>query len=412
MGSGLPPHFPTAPVAAGAASLRVFMPPYLHPPQMLDASIEGHLTRISAPTRAIYLVLLFTLAAAAAALPLFQVEVVVRSRGLLRPSVEKHPVHAQATGVVAEVRVRDGRGVRAGDTLLVLEQGALGEQARRVAGALTEQRGRIRDLELLVGQPATPPIEPGRITSPALGQEYLEFTLRLREHQARRGAAERERGRARMLYERDLISQAAWEEQEDRWAQLAGGQELLVREQLRAWQTALAAARAQLREHQAEEALVRQENRLRAVTSPVSGTVEQLASVSPGSSLRAGEQLAVVSPVAPLTAEMYVEPSDIGLLRLGAPVRLQLDAFPYTDWGFATGRVTEISDDFLPVDGQPMFRVRASVEQQFLQLRNGYRGRLRKGMTLVARFRVAERSLLQLLVDDVNDWLDPAQARR
>jgi HlyD family secretion protein len=86
---------------------------------------------------------------------------------------------------------------------------------------------------------------------------------------------------------------------------------------------------------------------------------------------------------------------------------MQIDAFNYNDWGLVTGRVSEIPEDFTLIDGQPVFRVRTTLDQDALTLKNGVRGRLRKGMTLRARFLVTERTLLQLLRDDLNDWLNP-----
>jgi HlyD family secretion protein len=126
--------------------------------------------------------------------------------------------------------------------------------------------------------------------------------------------------------------------------------------------------------------------------------------------VQAGEALAVISPASGLVAEVYVTPRDVGLIRVGAPVRMLIDAFNYTDWGVVTGRVVEVSGDFVQVGGQPMFKVKCSMDRDWLSLRNGFTGHLRKGMTLRARFVVAERSLFQLLFDDVNDWLNPAQA--
>jgi HlyD family secretion protein len=55
--------------------------------------------------------------------------------------------------------------------------------------------------------------------------------------------------------------------------------------------------------------------------------------------------------------------------------------------------------------------VKCVLDQDHLALKNGFQGRLKKGMTLQARFFVTERSLFQLLYDDVNDWLNPAQSR-
>jgi HlyD family secretion protein len=72
-----------------------------------------------------------------------------------------------------------------------------------------------------------------------------------------------------------------------------------------------------------------------------------------------------------------------------------------------TGRILELPADFTLVNQQPVYRVPVSLDHSTLRLRNGYRGEIRKGMTLTARFVVAHRSLLQLLHDDVADWLDP-----
>jgi HlyD family secretion protein len=88
---------------------------------------------------------------------------------------------------------------------------------------------------------------------------------------------------------------------------------------------------------------------------------------------------------------------------------MQVDAFNYLDWGSVHGRILDISDDFLLVDGRPAFRVRCAMAEGRLSLKNGVTGRLKKGMTLQGRFLVARRSLFQLLYDNVNDWLNPMQ---
>jgi hypothetical protein len=119
--------------------------------------------------------------------------------------------------------------------------------------------------------------------------------------------------------------------------------------------------------------------------------------------------LAVISPTSSLVAEIYVTPRDIGLVRAGASVRMLIDAFNYSDWGFVNGQVAEVSGDFVQMNGQPMFKVRCFMDRERLTLRNGFSGQLKKGMTLRGRFVVAERSVLQLLSDDINDWLNPAR---
>jgi HlyD family secretion protein len=126
--------------------------------------------------------------------------------------------------------------------------------------------------------------------------------------------------------------------------------------------------------------------------------------------VQAGEELAVVSPTAGLIAEVYVSPRDIGLLRVGLPVRIQVDAFNYNDWGLLSGRVDRLPEDMVILDGNPVFRVPVRLDCTHLSLPSGFRGELRKGMTLRARFVVANRSLWQLLRDRAAGWLDPRGA--
>ena len=96
------------------------------------------------------------------------------------------------------------------------------------------------------------------------------------------------------------------------------------------------------------------------------------------------------------------------VLREGLPVRLQLDAFNYNQWGLARATLTEIGRDVSEVDGQAAFRVICTLHDPELRLRNGYVGTLRKGMTLTAHFTLTRRSLLQLLHDKLDDWFNPS----
>ncbi len=56
-----------------------------------------------------------------------------------------------------------------------------------------------------------------------------------------------------------------------------------------------------------------------------------------------------------------------------------------------------------------MFRVLCSLNQEFLTLKNGFKGQLKKGMLVNARFELTERSLFDLLYDKMDDWLNPSR---
>ncbi|MFM7431195.1 MAG: secretion protein HlyD, partial [Flammeovirgaceae bacterium] len=86
---------------------------------------------------------------------------------------------------------------------------------------------------------------------------------------------------------------------------------------------------------------------------------------------------------------------------------LQVDAFNYNQWGMATCKVIAVPQDIKLIDNKPVFEVRCSLYKDFLQLKSGYKGFLKKGMTLQARFIVTERSLWQLLYDKIAEWVNP-----
>ncbi len=381
----------------------------LYPPEYAQDSIERHLARHSRRSHAIYLTVVLALLAAIASLPFLRVSVAVQSGGIIRPVTEKHEVRARTSGVVDRLLVRENQTVRRGEPLLVLRAGELENRGRLVESKLAEGRRAVHDLEMLTRSGGA--AAGSAFQSPRYRQEHARHVNALQENALKRDRAEREAERTRALFERSLIARTELEDREFQLSQLRAEASMIRERQLAEWQAALAAERTALRELEAERAAVAEESTSFTVTAPVTGTVEQVAGISAGSFVTGGEALAVISPSSSLVAEVFVSPRDIGMLRVGAPVRVQVDAFNYTDWGFVTGRVEEISGDFEVVSGEPVFTVKCALDRDHLALRNGFRGRLKKGMTLRAHFTVAERSLFQLLHDDVNDWLNPAQSR-
>ncbi|MDQ6477425.1 hypothetical protein [Dyadobacter sp. LHD-138] len=84
-----------------------------------------------------------------------------------------------------------------------------------------------------------------------------------------------------------------------------------------------------------------------------------------------------------------------------------MDAFNYNEWGMVKGKVEDIARDFTIIKDQPVFKVKCSLDQKKLQLKNGYQVTLTKGLSLRAEFVITKRSLYQLIYDKVDDWFDP-----
>ena len=382
----------------------------LYPFEQVEDSLERHLGENSRRSQAIYLTVVAVIIVALALLPVVRVGVSVQSRGIVRPVTEKHEVRAQASGFAEVLGIEEGARVEKGQELVTLRAGELGERLALLDVQIDQARRTIHDLELLSRAREADDLSPAQFQTPRYRQEFTQFGDELGEAAIRTEQARRDAERARALATRSLIPLAEAEDSEFQLSQLLSEQSVRRERYRSGWQSALTTARMELTQMLSDRGVMEEEMALYRVTSPVTGTVEQIASISPGSFVQAGESLAVISPLSDLVAEVYVTPRDIGLLQPGNPVRILVDAFNYNDWGFVTGRVSEISDDFVLIEDKPVFRVGVALDRPELQLKNGFRGRLKKGMTLQARFMVTERTLFQLLRDDINDWLNPVQA--
>ena len=144
------------------------------------------------------------------------------------------------------------------------------------------------------------------------------------------------------------------------------------------------------------------------IKAPVSGRLLNLSGVQQGNYMIQGQNIVEISADDNLLAECSVSPSDIGLIKKGQKVKFQLDAFNYNQWGLAEGTVVDIDQNLVTTEnGQSFFRVKCTMDQTFLALRNGYKGEIQKGSTFTARFYLLDRTLWQLLFDRVDDWFNP-----
>jgi len=105
----------------------------------------------------------------------------------------------------------------------------------------------------------------------------------------------------------------------------------------------------------------------------------------------------------PLFADMAIQSSDIGFVRVGQQVRMKLDAYRFLEYGVAVGRVKSISENSFTVDDNnqptaPHFKVQVAITE--VKLRNVPKSfRLLPGDTLTGDVMVGERTIMSYLVE-------------
>ena len=104
-------------------------------------------------------------------------------------------------------------------------------------------------------------------------------------------------------------------------------------------------------------------NRMVELRAPTDATVLTEAPVSVGSVMQAGEKFMTLVPLnAPLELETALVGSEAGYVHLGDPVTIKFDTFPFTQYGGAKGKVSNISPDSFT--NQADDRTRAGIVNQ------------------------------------------------
>ena len=370
----------------------------------------------------VYWLCLLAMGTALVALPLVQVDLTIRSAGIVRPVTARIDLKSTITGRVARVLAHDNEYVQAGAPLLELAAFDVEERIARNHALQREKRELAADLRRLTGMALHPkaateprvelPAADMEIHTPNLAQALSQLRAHLNASQLALDQARRFDDRTAALATKGLVADRDRDDARYALARASSDQQLLIEEARSSWQTQLLATDTVLAELVSEEKRLREELALATLRAPVTGTVQGLMGLGPGASVVAGQSLGDISPSDGLVVETAVAARDIGLVRAGQPVRLQVDAFPYTLWGLLAGTVESVAADASSIGGQTSFRVVVRPAALALYRADGAAGTLRKGMTLTARFVVTRRSLLQVLYEDASGWLNAQSKAR
>ena len=169
-----------------------------------------------------------------------------------------------------------------------------------------------------------------------------------------------------------------------------------------------------------QEQVLRERSSLLAHTelrAPREGIVKSIRVNTIGGVLRAGESVMEVLPTdGELIAEVKVSPTVIGFLRVGRPATLKNDAFDYSITASLTGEVIYISSDTLSEEtrngAMPYYRINVRIGQPDAKNPRAREIKVTPGMTASVDIRSASRSILNYLLKPVHKTLDESLKER
>ncbi|WP_339663548.1 HlyD family efflux transporter periplasmic adaptor subunit [uncultured Polaribacter sp.] len=376
----------------------------IFPKEIIENTLEVHQFKHTNKSKIIYSIILLTLSTALISLPFINVTIYNTSQGLIRSDKERILLESSNSGKVIFHQLKNNLQIKKGDTLLLINNLAITQQINTTTSLISETKNFVEDLKVLSSQKRIT----NKLQSLKYKQEFNSYQQKLSELNTRFQKIKEDYNRSQKLFEKGVIAKVELNNSKLEYDLSLNAIHQYKKQQYSSWQAELVNQTNQLKELENNQVQLEETNNLSVIKAPVSGTLLNVKGIEKGSFIQNGIQLAEISPKSDLIVECYINPIDIGLLKKENKVNFQVSAFNYNQWGLANGKIEEIGKDVQMINNTPMFKLLCSLDQNFLQLKNGFKGELKKGMLVNARFELTERTLFDLLYDKMDDWVNPS----
>lgn len=378
-------------------------------PTFTSATIEDNAIaykyKIRKTSKLIYGITLTVIAAALGALPLVKLRISINSTGVIESSTEKIQILSPVGGKVIFINLKDNQKVKLGDTLLVFDASLPKEQINLLQNQKETLGDQLQDVNTLLNSNTNSNII---LKTGEYQASWQQFQLEMENSKLAKDQAERNFKRFQALHLSKVITDVEFEKYEIEYRQAVLSYDLISKRYRSQWQLEANGYRKESKQLNSQQADLKDQRQKYILKATVDGSIQNLNGIQFGTYVFSNQNIAEISPDTKLLAFCYIKPADVGLIFKGQHVNFQVGAFNYNQWGSLTGKVLDISDDIITMsNNQPMFKVKCQLDKNFLQLKNGYKGYIKKGMGFSARVLVTKRSLFQLLFDKVDDWLNP-----
>ncbi|MEY4427080.1 MAG: hypothetical protein RL535_1378 [Pseudomonadota bacterium] len=313
------------------------------------------------------------------------------AEGLLR-------VTAAQSGVIVEQLVRDGQSVKRGDKLFVLSADRVGtdnvDYQRAIAAQIESRRRSLEDDLKRSTQNEQQETEQLKRRMVSLRSEQEQVARQAQQLAVRLAGAEEAVKRYEALFKQEFVSKDELLAKETEVVELRSRQQgnkrdmLALERDLVATQRDLESQRARFTSQRSELdrsiSTTRQEfseleaKRRIIVTAPADGQITLL-QAELGQSVDFGRSLAQLVPATnQLAVRLYAPSKAAGFVRIGGPVLLRFDAYPYQKYGQLTGKVVSVSKAAVSaadiqtyatradLAGESLFTIAVSLPEQIL----------------------------------------------
>ncbi|WP_343696373.1 HlyD family efflux transporter periplasmic adaptor subunit [Flavobacterium sp.] len=377
----------------------------IFPEEILNNTVESHIIKHNKKTSRLFVITFLALLIAFISLPFIYIDVYTTSRGTIIPQEKKLTLYSPISGKISFFNVEENKKIKKGDTLLIIDHNILKERENLNTIQSSENSLYLSDLKNLINH------NYNQVQSDQYKRELLKHQQELYNLDIVTKNTQTDFDRKELLYKKEVISKSEFEKAELELNKIKNDRINLIKQTELSWQkeyTQLSQSNKNI--HSNQKQLKEEENNY-IIIAPIDGELVNMQGFHKGSGVAAGNPIVEISPDKNIIVETYVNPSEIGYLKEGGDAIYQIDAFNSNQWGFAKGRIFEISKDVLIVNNVPYYKIKSNLHNDSLTLKNGAKGTLKKGMSLTSRFFLTKRTAFQLIFDKVEDWFNPYNSK-
>lgn len=373
------------------------------PQEIINVTVENHFAKFNKKSNLIYLILLIGFIGVIISIFFIKTEITIQSRGLIRPVIEPIQITSPVIAEVEKSVLLENKFITTGDTLIWLNNKKIEEKIGHLQSLVKENKQYIEDLSFMLDYHYF------LIKTNFLKTTHSEYRQKLSEFDLNINLLQKSYQRTQILFEKEVIPLTELEEKRYQLDNEVEKKKIFIKTTRNDWQKMQLQYQIENKKYKSEIDGLERDLENFVILAPQTGYIVHYSGIKSGSYVTIGQTIATISPECGLIAENLVSPKDIGFLKKGMPVIYQIDAYNYNQWGIASGEITDVSNEIYFIDNLPFFKVKSSLKESYLTLKNGYKGQLKNGLTLTARYKVTKRTIAQLLFDKTDDWLNPKQ---
>ena len=346
-----------------------------------------------------------------------ELEEVTRGQGSIIPSSRLQVIQSLDPGILAELHVKEGDQVEAGDVLVTIDD-------TRSSAVLRESEAKVVNLEAMLARYRSEAYDkplkfPDIVSKELRDRETSAYKARRKAldeavtglQQSKRILDEQIRRTAAMV-KRGVSSEIELLRMQRESADLA----LQINERRNQYKTE---ANNELVRTEAELAQAKENLAMHAdpveranIRSPMRGIVNNIKITTVGGVINAGQDIMEIVPIDDtLLVQAYIRPQDVAFVHPGLPAVVKLSAYDYAIYGGLDGVVTLISPDTLSDErrrselnldaNQSYYRVLVETKNSKLTDKNGKELRILPGMVATVDIKTGNKSVFQYLIKPI-----------